>query len=389
MQNTGVSILTGAVMQWFRDPTGNYYVAYKLPHSNMYALFDATPEQMDSIYGVGQRPGTTVVTSINALTGQNQYQYSGNIGEVSGTGSFEAAVDRGIALALGGNIPEWQANSPEIWDILYIAQAEDKSNDWVLAQIRKTTAFEKRFPGIENFEALGMTLGESVNAFIEYEAGLSQIAKRYPNMGISTVTPQIVGDLVGRGQSLDDVTFVFGIFERMKQNTASFEAFNQILVNNYGVQPLTQTDQFAFLAGYAPADLYNIWEQNSLLTAARQAGIKGFGLNESLALANATPGLTSEGQAFEGMSTAAKLILQYRREISLGRLDQDDLIDLSLGSAPRSGRSQAELAQEMTRIVREAEAFIGNKIRPFIGFTSTGKPQAQSFGEFTKITSAD
>lgn len=384
---TGVSILTGRNMQWFRDAQGNYYLAYGLPNSTRYAFFEATPQQMDARFGVGSRPSTTTIGSLSDLTKRTGYTFSGNIGEVAGTGSFESAVERSIAVALGGDTPEWMANAPEIWDVLYLAEAENKSDDWVLNQIKATKPFQDRFPGISTFEKMGLTLGESVTAFMEFEQGLKRISQRYPT-GQLAVTPQVVGDLAARGQSIEDVQFVFDVFDRMEQNQASFENFNEVL-SSKGLDPLGQADQFAFLAGTAPPELYNIWEQASVLTAAEAAGIKSFGVNEALAVARNTPGMTSEAQAFQGMTQAAKYILQYRREVDLGRLDQDDLIDLSLGAAPRSGRSQAELAQEMSRIVREAEAFIGNKIRPYMSFSKTGKPVASSLGELKRSSSYD
>lgn len=376
-------------MQWFRDPAGNYYVAYGLPNSSRYAFFEAMPQQMDALFGVGNRPTTTMVNSLQDIASRPNYTFSGNIGEVAGTGTFENAVNRSVALAMdNGQVPSWMQNSPEVWDVLYLAEAEGKSNDWVLGQIRNTQAFQQRFVGIDTLEKMGMTLGDAVTGYMEYEQQLKQLSNRYPNNGIDAVTPQVVGDLLKRGQSIEDVQFTFQIFDRMEQNQASFENFNEIL-SSRGLNQLGPADQFQFLAGNAPKELYDIWEQTSVLTAAEQAGIKDFDLNKALQVAQNTPGLTSEQQAFEGMTEAAKLLLQFRREVNLGRLDQDDLIDLSLGSAPRSGRSQAELAQEMSRIVREAESYVQNKVRPVFSYTETGRPKAASLGELSRNQSVD
>jgi len=386
-ETPSLSILTGNNMQWFRDAAGTYYVAYKLPNSDRFAFFEATPQQMDALFGLGARPGSTAINDLKDLTARSGFYFSGNIGEVAGTGSFENAVNRSVALALDGDMPAWMKDSSEIWDVLYVAEAEGKSDDWVLGQIRNTNAFQQRFIGIEHFEKLGLSLGDAVGAYTEYESKLKQVSLRYTGFP-DIVTPSVVGDLAARGHSIEDVNFVFDIFDRMDQNAASFENFNEILASQ-GMQPLGLQEQFSFLAGQAPPELYKVWEQNSILTAAEQAQIKGFGVAEALQVARNTPGLTSEAQAFEGMSQAAKYILQFRRELNLGRLEQDDLIDLSLGSAPRSGRSQAELSQEMTRIVREAEAYVQNKVRPYIQFSKTGRPRAASLGELNKVQSVD
>jgi hypothetical protein len=311
--------------------------------------------------------------------------FSGNIAELAGEGSFENAVERGIALALdGGAVPDWARDDPGIWDIIYIAQAENKSESWTLEQIRKTASFQQRYQGIEHLEKIGLDLPSAVSAYREYETQLKQIMLRRP--GSQEVTPGIVGALLGKGHSTKDVEFVFDTFARMEQNQASLEAFNAILVES-GQNPLGPADQFAFMSGRAPVELYEIWEQASILSAAQQAGIGGMvDAKHAVALARGTPGLTSEGAALEGMQKAAQLLLQFRQEVNVGKynINQEDLIDISLGLAPRSGQSQTELSQSLTRAVKEAESFLKPRAKPFFRFTEEGRPRAASLGALTQ-----
>ncbi len=380
-----LEILSGRDVQWYKIG-GLYYAAYKLPNSSLRAVFEATPAQMDAIFGVGVRPGAAILDSLLDLTSQEGMHFSGNIAELAGEGSFENAVERGIALALdGGAVPDWARDDPAIWDILYIAQAENKSETWILEQIRKTKSFQQRYIGIEHLEKLGLDLSGAVEAYRQYERQLKQIMLRRPGSR-QEVIPAVVGALLAKGHSVKDVEFVFETFDRMEQNAASLEAFNAILVES-GLNPLGPADQFAFMAGRAPIELYELWEQSSILAAAQQAGLgKTVSARDAIALAKRTPGLTSEGAALEGMQKAAQMLLQFRQEVNVGKygINTDDLIDLSLGLAPRSGQSMAELSQSMTRAVKEAESFLKPRARPFFRFSEEGRPSAASLGALTQ-----
>ena len=376
-----LEILSGRDVQWFKIG-GLYYAAYKLPNSTRRAVFEATPAQMDAIFGVGNRPGAAILDGLQDLTSQEGMHFSGNIAELAGEGSFENAVERGIALALdGGAVPDWARDDPGIWDIIYIAQAENKSEAWTLEQIRKTKSFQQRYIGIEHLEKVGLDLPEAVSAYRQYESQLKQIMQRRPGSR-QEVIPSVVGALLAKGHSVKDVEFVFETFSRIDQNQASLEAFNAILLEN-GRAPLGPADQFAFMAGRAPAELYEVWEQSSILSAAREAGLGDtVSARQAIALAKRTPGLTSEGAALEGMQKAAQMLLQFRQEVNVGKwgINQEDLIDLSLGLSPRSGQSMAELSQGMTRAVKDAEAFLKPRAKPFFRFSEEGRPRAASLG---------
>lgn len=379
-----VQIMSGRDVVWYKVG-GLYYAAYKLPNSNRRAVFEATASQMDAIFGKGIRPGAIQQPSLKGVIGQEGFTFSGNISEIAGEGSFENAVERGISLALeGGEIPEWARNSPEVWDIIYIAQAENKSDTWTLSQLEKTTAFQQRYVGIENFKSLGLDLSQSVQAYKEYESNLKQLTQRYGGLP-QEITPTTVGSLLNRGHSVQDVKFVFDTFDRMEENQASLQAFNQILQAR-GMPTMGPSDQFAFMAGQAPEELYKVWEQTSILSAAQQAKVEGISANEAIELARRTPGLTSEEAALEGMQKASQLLLQFRQEVNLGKFDinQEDLIDMSLGLAPRSGQSQAQLAQSLQRAVKEAQGFLKPRARPFFGFNEEGRPEARSLGNLTR-----
>ncbi len=374
-----VSILTSKDMQWHFDAaTGKWMVSYKLPNSDRRIFFEASGSELDAIFGDGQRPVEFENISFGDLAKQEGVTFGGGIIEIHGEGSFEAEVEETIARALDeGVLPDWAKQDGEVMDIIFIAQSEGKSQDWVIDQISKLPSFKERFPGIEAFEGVGLNMVEAVTSFLELENGIKKLTVRDggdPN----TITPAMVGDLVKMGHSLTDVQFVYNTFDRLERNAGALAAFNDVLAAR-GMDPLTEDDQFSFMAGTAPDELYNIWEEASLHQAAIDAGLN-LGVQGAIDLAAATEGLTSYGAALEGLNVAATNLLRFRNQLALGQydLDEQDLIDLSVGIAPQSGRSQADIARNIDRAVRSAQASQAGRANPFVSFTEEGVAKAGS-----------
>ena len=376
-ENT-VPILTSKDMKWFFDPeSAQWMVSYKLPNSDRSVVFAAEGSQLDAIFGEGQRPKAYETISFADLTQREGVTFAGDIAEVQGTGSFEGEVDRVIALALDeGILPKWAQGSGAVYDLLFIAQSENKSDEWLVDELAKLPEFKTRFPGIETIQATGLTTTEAVTGFLELEQGIKTLVIR-DGGNPATINPQVVGDLIAKGHSLTDVTQTFAIFDRLESNAGALEAFNEVLAAN-GQAPLTAEDQFEFMAGNAPTELYKLWEQSSLHQAAQAAGLN-LGVGEAISLAGRTGGLTSFDAAYEGLTVAAQQLLQFRGEVDLGRLEQEDLIDISLGLVPRSGASQADIAREMERAVMSARsARQRSSVNPFTSFSSEGVPSQAS-----------
>jgi len=375
-----VKILVGKDMKWYYDQTtGNWYVAYKLPGSERYMVFEANGSEMDAIFGEGQRPTSYEPMSFGDITQQEGFTFGGNIMDVEGDGTFEGEVERVIALALDeGILPDWAQESDAVLDLLYIAHAEGKPTDWLIENLAMLPEFKARFPGIEAFEATGLNIIESVESFLELESGVKKLILA-DGGDPASVTPDMIGDLVAQGHSLTDVSTVFDIFDRLESHAGALEAFNEVLVAN-GMDPLDADDAFEFMAGNAPQEVYDLWEQSSLHQAAIESGLD-IGVEGAIDLAKRTEGLTSYAGAMEGLTNAATNILRFRGEIGLDRfgLNEQDLIDLSLGLAPSSGASQADIGRNMERAFGAAKAKRDRaRVNPFKRFTDEGVPQSAS-----------
>jgi hypothetical protein len=378
---TTTTILTSADMKWYFDKTtGKWLVSYKLPNSDRAVVYEATGSQMDAIFGNGKRPTTYDDTmDFAAITQQEGVTFGGDITEVEGKGTFEAHVEATIARGLDeGHLPDWAKDDPAVMDIIFLANAEGKSEEWMLEQIYKLDSFKKRFPGIDALTGVGLTTTEAVTGFLEMESGVKQLVLADGGKAES-VTPEMVGGLLAQGHSLTDVQKTFDTFDRMGKNAGALDAFNKVL-EAHGMKPLDADGQFEFMAGNAPKEMYDIWEQSSLTQAAAEAGL-GLSVADTIDLARRTEGLTSYEAAYAGMTDAAQKLLQYRSQIDLQQygLNEQDLIDISLGVPPSSGVGQADIARGMERAVRSSQAQAEkSRVNPFRQFNTEGVPQAAS-----------
>jgi hypothetical protein len=372
------SIMRSPTMEWFFDPAaGRWYVSYQLPNSDRRIFYEASADQMDAIFGEGQRPVDFRRRSFEQVS--KRQTFAGDISEVEGTGRFEREVKDVIALALDeGRLPDWARGDKQVHDLLYIAVAEEKSDEWLVEQISKLDSFKARFPGINKLKQTGLTTIESVGAFLEFETGVKKLLTRQ-GRNPKSLDPSLVGRMLAKGHSLEDVQFVFDGFENMRKNKPALDAFNEVLAAR-GMDPLKPKDQLEFLAGKAPSKLYDIWEEASFNRAAQQAGLD-ISVKDAMKLARRTYGNSTYDQALEGLSTAAQNILRFRSDIDLNRynIDAEDLIDLSLGLAPRSGRSQAEVGRNVERALAAARAGLdGPRANRFRRFSDEGVPEGVS-----------
>lgn len=374
-----LEILSSPSLQILKDSrTGLSYAQYKLPNTtNQFLLFEIEPEQLKAL---GLQ--TQGVLNFNTAVRQSNIHFGGNIAEVEGTGNFEEEVDRVVSLALDQrNLPDWIAQDEAALALLYVSVTEERDDDWFFEQIETLQSFKNRYPNLQKLKGLGLNTGEAIQAFTEFETRLKTL---HSAAGFSpdAITPSTVGDLVSKGYSIDQVTESYGVWKRMNDHAPALNAFNEVLVAA-GRSPLNATQMYDFLRGQAPQELYDIYEASAINEAAEATGFGSlFTGDDALSLALETSRDLSHDEAFQKFSNVAAQALRFRHELEVEQygLDIDDLIDVSFGRAPRSGRTSADVAEVLTRITKAAEGALGERIRPFFGFDQEGRPQARSFG---------
>jgi hypothetical protein len=374
-----VTILGSRHLEWFFDrDTGEWYASYKMPGTEQRVFFNATSIQMDEIFGTDRRPVNFTARRFKAMS--RDQTFMGSIVEMSGEGRFEDEVRRVTELALDeGQLPSWARRDREVMNLVFIAHTEGKSNEWLIENISKTEGFKTRFGGgIDTLKKQGnLTTAQAIEGFLTFEAGVKQALL---DAGMTRrVRPELINDLLTRGQSLEDVAFVFDSFRRLQSNKGALRAFNQVL-RERGLEPLGTKDQLAFLEGKSSQQLYQIWEEASFNQAAKEAGLN-LSPREAMRLARRTAGFTSFEAASKGLQQAAQSLLRFSADIDFDRydIDREDIIDMSVGLAPRSGRLQAEVSRNMERAFNAARAGTdGPRATRFHGFTQEGVPQGIS-----------
>lgn len=380
---TSLSILQSREMKWYFDrSSGKWYVEYGLPNSNRVLVFEARPDQMNALFGIGNRPRNYgIINNLRSWLAVRGRTFAGNIAEMEGTGYFEDEMERVIALALDeGILPDWLKDtaSGAVYDLIYIAQSEGKSTDWLLEQISRLPEFKRRFPHIKTLQDLGMSLTESIGAFLEMEQGLKTLELQY-GRDPARITPKRVGGLLAKGYNMNQIVEAYAVFDRLRDFGPALTAFNEILVAS-GREPIQGRNAIRFLRGMAPQETYDFYEASSIREAATAAGVGQFlSAAEAIDIALQTPENFTLGEATQYLSAAAQAILRMRHEIAIDKYDvsADDLIDLSLGIQPRSGQSIGEITENVERMLQEARAYIDQyRATPGIRVDEYGRPKA-------------
>jgi hypothetical protein len=374
-----LTILSSPSLKWYKDAkTGTFYASYQLPGTTQFVIFETESEQLQALFG--NKPPNAQSIDINTLLRRADYHLGGNIAEMEGEGAFEDEVRRATTEAIDReNLPEWMQSDQAAMALLYVKISDERSDEWFYEQVSKLASFKKRYPGLGSLTDMGLSVGEAVGAFTEMEVSLKQLhasAGYHPD----AITPDIVGGLLGKGYSINQVQQSYAIWKRMSDNAPALEAFNQVLVAN-GQKPLTGTDMYAFLAGNAPQEIYDIYEASAITEAAAATGFGGvFDAADAVSLALHTSEDLTPNQAYAQFSQVAAQALRFRHELDVSRfgIDVDDLIDVAFGRAPRSGASVADVGESLARATASAEAMLGRRVQPFTGFSEDGRPQQRS-----------
>lgn len=381
-EETQLRILDSSTLTWYKDgSTGKYYATYGIGDTKYSLLFEADDDQMDALFGEGVRPPATT-KSMSAMISSQYVAFGGNIAEMEGEGQWEDHVNRIKSLALDeGRLPDWADGDDDVMALMFIAQAEGKSDEWLIDQIALTDSFKARFPQFDAFKKMGnLTTAEAIAGWFEYETGLKS-AMRSVGLDDGRITPEVVGGLLAADKNLTLMTQAIGKFDRMQSYAPALEAFNEIL-ESQGKEPITDIQQmFDFVSGNAASDIYEIWEASSMAEAAAAAGLGDiYSAEDAMAYALRTEGSTGLEDASGMFKEAASMLLRLRNEVEVEKfgLTKDELIDLSLGSAPRSGRSAAEVTESINRAVLSAQGTLSQRSAPFIGFSNEGAAQAVS-----------
>jgi len=384
-QDTDLTSIMEGETTWYKDPSrpGVWFCVYKMPNSNRSIAFEATAAQMTAIFGEKANwPNSAGTLTMERIGRSERLYFGGEITEMAGEGSLEENVEILVASALeNGELPDWLSNTPAAWDLLWIADTENKSDEWLLEQWSHLNAFKAHYVGLDSLVAEGLTLTEAIEAWNEFDTSIRDL---WTGLGQdpASLSNEQIGGLLSAGHSLTSVTNAVSVWRRMQEYAPAMDAFNQILVQ-MGEAPLDQAGMISFLSGTAPAEMYDIYEASSFQESATAAGLsQWFGADDAIRVALQTPGVSEAATVTSAMQSAANLLLRLRHELDMGKfgLNHEDLIDVSLGLAPRSGATEASIRESVDRAVAEAQGWLNQRVKPYRSYSSQGLPRSGSLG---------
>ncbi len=376
-----LTLMESPTARWLQDSkTGLFYIEYQLPGGAGTVIFEAEQEQIESMFGSDQPPNAQNF-DFDRYTRRSSVHFGGNVAEIAGDGSFEDEVDRVTTLALDrGDLPDWIKDDPKALDLLFVYAMEEHTEGWFYENLSQLDSFKQRYPGVADLESRGMSIVDAVQAHTEFEANLKKL---HAAAGFSpdAISPDIVGNLISRGYSTKQVGDSYQVWKRMRDHAPAMQAFNEVLEAN-GMEPIRGAGKmYEFLQGNAPIEIYDLYEASSINEAAEASGFGDiFTGQDALSLAIETERDIGLDKAFESFTTAAQQALRLRHELAVEKfgLEVDDLIDLSFGRAPRSGKTAAEVGETLARLSASAQRELRGRSQPFVGFDEQGRPQSRS-----------
>lgn len=385
--NLPLNILSDPNMKWYQADNGKYYVSYPLPGGQQ-VIFEAEKEQVETLFGKGGPPNVTKI-GFKKFLAQSTVHFGGNLIEVSGKGSWSKEFQRELSIALdASDLPSWMLKDPAAQSFLWLYLTEERSETWLYDQIKNLTSFKAHYPGLDKLMKQGnMSVPEAIDYFSKFKFQVKQ-AHAAAGFNPGGLSNQVIGDLINKGYSVDDVASAYSVWHQAHKNKESLKAFNEILVAN-GQQPMTQKQLYEFLQGNAPAKMYEIYESYAINEAAEKFGFGDiFNAKDAIKLAVSTADTLNQSQTFAAFAQVAQQALQFQHGLDIGKygLDIQDLIDLSFGQAPRSGKDLGEVVASMQRLVAEGQAFSQGHVNPFTNFSQSGTPQQVSLGNLRQAT---
>lgn len=379
-------IPAGAVLYRVTDPASgdiNYYAVYQFNGIGM-SFRIGTDADMKELF-----PDPNSIFSQTINVSQGQYDASGvldvgNIDEMLGqTEDFGTQMRASLRTYGMESIPDWIRNDTKALTIAMTGALEDWSQGRILNELSGTVGFKERFPAWD--WAMSQNGGDTTAAMTFYtqsENRLTKILQTYrgPQADLS---PAYLGEIMQLGWTAEAVAPILAAEQSLKADPAILEDLNRMLIasgqqalGSVGAIALIAAGQMApeqakamlgevdftqLLGGNNPSDVFDIINDAMTLSALEDQGFVGLDIGFVRALRNETGGMLTSESVKNFAQTAAINVLRFGREIDRSRygLTEESLIAAVAGRPDPQGRSSAQIAEIMNRVVRERQAASG------------------------------
>lgn len=351
-----------------------YYQAYEFPAgSGNYVSY-----QFNDLAAATKALGSNFAVTTKNQTWYNQKvlaEASGEeiIGQKGSWATLTSEIMRDAAMAAGVRDPALagkMARDPEMQQIM----AQGVLGDWTPEQIKaeqRNTNFWKKdlYPGIEN---LYSQTSEPEQAYADY---MRQVTPALQALGYAAGADGTFKSTIGGmlGKKIDSNVFVSQVptFIRATQNAEFAGTLNAWAERDLG-RNIGFNDWFDLMAGESQPELEQVAERATLEWVAQNQGTQlSQGEVEDIA-----------GRSELNINEMQRAISEFNQGIlgmgdeALGRygLTRDEVLSVSAGVSPTSGRTVDEVKLLVAKTAREQGLADDDKINFYVGFNPMGQP---------------
>lgn len=363
-----------------RDGAVTYYAVYEYGGVRQSFRIGDQNEFTDLFPDADRVFNNTIRLTEQQYANQELLLDAGEIDEVMGqTGSWGANMDQAIRQFGEEAMPSWIRDDPRAVFVAMTAANEGWSEGRTLRELSRLDSFKQRFGAWGwALEQAGGDETAAMQMYTQVERGLRSAFSRY-RQG-SDVSNEYLGELMQRGWTAENAVPILQAEQRIEANPQTLDAMNRILVAS-GRNPIGKVGAIGLLAsatlnpenpagtleasglegsmnGNDPADVFDLVNDAIVLAQLEDAGMRGLDMDFVRALRNETEGVLSEEGVRSFAQTAAANVMTFARDIDLGRygLSEESITAAAFGRSDPEGRSTAEVASAMQRIVRERQA---------------------------------
>lgn len=335
-----------------------------------------SPERFAELFPDG---GLSAFNSIQSL---NRSQFdgfvdvqAGDVGEVLGSGESLGAelVNRMRSFGME-SLPGWLRDDPAAMNIAATAAVEGWSAGRTLRQLSNTSGFRSRFAAWDY--ALTQTGGDEMAAMTFLTTQEDQLrtvigAIRGPNSDTGTSYLQ---ELISDGWTSESTRLILNAERTFLNNPDMLSGLNTLLQAD-GLNPLTSDAMVAMIAAgdagiQEQVDFTDLLEGNNfnqvmdtindavVFTELERAGLTDLDIEFVRNLRNVTGAVISEESVGQFVSQAAGNVMRFLDDIDRDRfgLSEEEIISAAAGRPSPTGRTNAETAQILERIIRSRQA---------------------------------
>jgi hypothetical protein len=354
--------------------------------------------------GISDAFDATIRTTVDKFSTLNALAL-GSVDEIlNQTEPLGVQLERQLQTFSKEGVPSWMRDDPKAMFIAMQAANEGWSQSRTLKALASTEGFKTRFTAWST--ALEQGGGDEAAAMAWYtqtESQIKQLVIRFRGPDADTSAASL-GQIMTYGWTPDSIAPILEAEADLRLNPSALDDLNRMLVAAgrksigrsgmiamiaAGKLPkkeaqtfLADLDLTKLLAGNDVASTFDLINDALLADSLSEAGLTGFDLDFVRNLRDETGGIVDEASLSSFAQTAAANVLRFSRDIDFSRygLSEEDVVATAAGRPSPTGRTAAQNADIMSKILREREAAGRGLGSPNTFFNREGRLVIQGLG---------